>query len=626
MKTQHLLIACLLMLAGLLFSGLVGCQQEHGLRIGTKDFAEQELLAEIASELLTREGISVEPIKPCGDTFSCQRAMREGNLDVMIEYSGTGLVFLGQPPSDTQASLPRVRELYQPLGLEWLDGLGFDNGYRVLVDQTRAESLGLQTISNLDKLQPGVRVVCPPSFLRRPRDGLNALLSRHGLRLQGEALVLPTPQQRLQALQRGRADVLIGYSTDGTLRGLGLTTLEDTLNFFPSYEAAYVVRKPLLKSYPKLAPTLNTLAGLLKEDTMQELNYAVEVQGQDPALVARAWLQAQKMTPTSDKSDAKSIGLLIAVHQDDQLAPFLETGVRALHQTFPKRAVRHIQAKDPAKQVIHGSARLALLGAERFFSRDRKDRLVRNDRLEAAAVVGERHIHIIRRAGSSPQDKLQGKLGLPPSKSGAGMIARALVDNQTITQQGTTEELLTSLRAGKLDAILVVEPPGAPALTQALADETLVLHPAQDKLTPVKAARHPFLRPTRIPARTYQRYPNSMDTISVQVVLASPAKRINNLTTGAGPAAALPYTGTPLKPEEVERLTAATGLPALPDPSLPSAWNTNPRQGNDSNAQHADMIKTVLNLLALLFLAWLALLVRPDNKESQEETQVIESE
>ena len=66
----------------------------------------------------------------------------------MVEYSGTALAFVGGPAPDRQDPIAQVRRLYEPLGLTWLDPLGFDNGYRLLVLVDRAAALGLLLISS----------------------------------------------------------------------------------------------------------------------------------------------------------------------------------------------------------------------------------------------------------------------------------------------------------------------------------------------------------------------------------------------------------------------------------------------------------------------------------------------
>ncbi|RKZ70972.1 MAG: hypothetical protein DRQ57_19245, partial [Gammaproteobacteria bacterium] len=104
----------------------VGCSQTEPLHIGSKDFTEQFILAEIVAQLLENENIPVKRSIPYGDTFSNLEAIKNGDLDLYMEYNGTGLIMLGRPPvNDGDKAFAEVKKLFKPLGLEWLDRLGF---------------------------------------------------------------------------------------------------------------------------------------------------------------------------------------------------------------------------------------------------------------------------------------------------------------------------------------------------------------------------------------------------------------------------------------------------------------------------------------------------------------------
>ena len=285
--------------AGLLVVVLAaaGCQSsKDALRVGAKSFAEQQILSEMLVALATSAGYeTVQSVVECGDTYGCQRGLFEGRIDMMVEYSGTGLSYAGVRATEPGDALARVRALYEPLGIEWLGALGFDNGYRVLVLADRAVALGLESIADLAEVPGGIRVACPPSYLRRPLDSLGGLARRFGLRIEAPTMAIEDPTKRLTALLEGRVDVAIGYATDGALLGLDLVALEDSERFFPPYEAAIIVRERALQTRPGFAELLGKLEGRIDVATMQKLNYAVEVQGRDPGRVAREYLAGQQL-------------------------------------------------------------------------------------------------------------------------------------------------------------------------------------------------------------------------------------------------------------------------------------------------------------------------------------------
>ena len=242
-----------LILCALVVPSLAGCGADPPVRIGAKDFAEQRVLAAMAAELLRDRGVDVAPVVTCRDTFAAQRMLRIGRVDLMAEYSGTRWLFVKGPvPPGEGDLLGAVRRLDEPIGLRWQDALGFDNRFVVLVSADRAGAFGLESIGDLAELPGPVRVGCPPEYVRRPLDGLGRLADAYGLTLADATLVEPDVRRRFDALLDGRVDAVIGYATDGAIDRLGLRVLDDPRGFFPSYEAAFVVREEIVEARPEV--------------------------------------------------------------------------------------------------------------------------------------------------------------------------------------------------------------------------------------------------------------------------------------------------------------------------------------------------------------------------------------
>ncbi|MBE9561371.1 MAG: hypothetical protein IMF12_00725, partial [Proteobacteria bacterium] len=161
---------------------IISCGKTRPLNIGSKDFTEQFILAEMIAQLLENEDIVVKRSFPYGDTFSLLEAIKHGDLDIYVEYNGTGLIMLGQPPvNDGDKAFKKVKELFQPLGLEWLDRLGFANNYVLLMRRDRALGLKISKISDLTNIPSNIKLAVEPEFITRPLDGLSALQRRYGL-------------------------------------------------------------------------------------------------------------------------------------------------------------------------------------------------------------------------------------------------------------------------------------------------------------------------------------------------------------------------------------------------------------------------------------------------------------
>ena len=554
----------------------------------------------------------VAGIRPAADSYQAQANLREGGVDLMVEYTGTARNLLGETAAPGKSSVADLRRLYRPLGLDWLAPLGFDNRYALLVPSGRAASLDLQSIEDLadpDRFPNGIRVACPPEYLRRPGDGLGNLSEAYGFQLASPPQVVSDIVERMRAVQDGRVDVAVGFATDGVIPALGLRVLDDPRGFFPPYEAAFVVRHETSERRPEIVAALDRLSGRLDAATMRELNAMVEIQGRRPSIVAREFLFEQGLI--GDEPDRglilDAIELALAIDRRDEFGELLAKAIIAVRSTFPDRPVTEKPVDDPVEAVARGEARLALMGAERFFLDSDGDASDRETRVEAVAVVGTRLVHLVRRAEDRSSDPLSGRVGVPEAGSGAGIIAQGVLGHERVPEVPGTS--VRSLRrfgtSGSMSPILVAPVGDSEAIASAVSEGSLKLRSLPDWLTPSRAVRLPFLRPARIAAGRYAGQEESIETLGVQVLLAGPSRQAVPLTASSGPASALTIAGLPLEPEEVESLARATGVPETPDPTLPSAWSRRPAGPIEGRSTAFAVLSTLLNVLAITFLLWI---------------------
>ena len=261
------------------------------LVVGSKNFAENRLLAEVFAQLIEqRTDLEVERRLGLAGTQVCFEALRTGAIDVYPEYTGTGLVsLLGRPPeSDPRRTLEIVRrEFRRRWDLHWLVPLGFENAYEIAVPRSLAEAEGLRRISDLAPLAGRLRAGFGYEFAERA-DGLPGLESVYGLRF---AEVRRLQQAiKYQAAGAGRVEVLDVYTTDGRLLVHDLTVLEDDRGLFPPYEAVALVRGGALANHPQAGAALALLTHAFDETTMRALNLRLQEGGESESRVATAAL------------------------------------------------------------------------------------------------------------------------------------------------------------------------------------------------------------------------------------------------------------------------------------------------------------------------------------------------
>lgn len=262
------------------------------IRVGSKNFPESRLLGEIFTQALeARTDLEVEHVAGLAGTLVAFTALREGELDLYPEYTGTGWAVLlertDRAPDPVTTYLEVAEESRLRWGLEWLSPLGFDNTYALAVQRGLAEERGLRTISDLARLGSDLRGGFSSEFMER-EDGYPGLAQTYGLalaRARGMEHGLT-----YGAIAAGELDVIDVYSTDGRLARHDLVLLEDDLGFFPPYEAVPLVRGDALARHPQARAILQRLAGTLDDAEMTRLNHAVEVEGRTASEVAGEFL------------------------------------------------------------------------------------------------------------------------------------------------------------------------------------------------------------------------------------------------------------------------------------------------------------------------------------------------
>jgi osmoprotectant transport system substrate-binding protein len=129
------------------------------------------------------------------------------------------------------------------------------------------------------------------TFQDRPGQGYKEFCETYGFEFKNAVAMEMGLMYR--ALATTEADAAVVYTTDGRNSGQDLVVLEDDKQFNPPYYGMLIARADLLEQYPEIKEAVTPLSGLLDTKTQTELNAKVDVDGDDPAQVARNFLQGQ---------------------------------------------------------------------------------------------------------------------------------------------------------------------------------------------------------------------------------------------------------------------------------------------------------------------------------------------
>ena len=249
--------------------------------VGSKSFTESVVLGEILAQTARLAGADAEHRRQIGGTRILFEAVRRGEIDGYVEYTGTL----------TQELLPGVAadslaDALAPLGLSMSAPLGFNNTYAIGMKPGVADARGIRTISDL-RGHPDLVFGFGNEFMDRG-DGWPALQARYALPQQGvRGLDHDLAYRALDAGQIAATDL---YSTDAEIRQYGLRVLEDDLAHFPEYKAVILYRTALGDEAPAVIEAWDGLAGRIEEETMIALNARAKIDRVPEARAASDYL------------------------------------------------------------------------------------------------------------------------------------------------------------------------------------------------------------------------------------------------------------------------------------------------------------------------------------------------
>ena len=252
--------------------------------------SENYLLAEIMAQLLENNGITVERKFGFGGTLICYNALREGEIDLYPEYTGTISAVIFDPdeiPEDS-ISIDSYNIGLNKRDLSIFARFGFNNSYALALKKTVSDQRNIIKISDL-KFHPELVLSFSHEFLNRG-DGWEALKSVYDLTQSATGI-----QHGLayKAIDEGAIDITDAYTTDGDVERYGLVFLEDDLDFFPKYYGAALTR---MEFSPQAREILSQLENMLSDEQMTALNAQVVIEQKSFAEVAQQFLYERGLT------------------------------------------------------------------------------------------------------------------------------------------------------------------------------------------------------------------------------------------------------------------------------------------------------------------------------------------
>jgi osmoprotectant transport system permease protein len=258
------------------------------LVVGSKDFTESIILAEILAQMLEKKGIQVTRQFELGGNLAHDSLLSK-QIDVYPEYTGTAYtaILKHQPITDPRAVYEQTKTEYaDKFHLTVGPPLGFSNDFAILVRGDVARKNHLKTISDAVPLAANWQAGFGQDFMSRA-DGYAGFSKAYGFHFAKQPREMDL-SLTYRALQSGELDIIAGNSTDGLISALDLFQLEDDKHYFPPYQAVFIARQDASET---LNDVFESLRNAFSTDEMRRLNYEVDGKKQTPKDVASEWVQ-----------------------------------------------------------------------------------------------------------------------------------------------------------------------------------------------------------------------------------------------------------------------------------------------------------------------------------------------
>ncbi len=269
------------------------------VRVGSTNFSEQVILAELYSQVLESDGYRVERRLNLGNREIVAPALESGQIDIYPEYLATALAFQTRAQvvgsSDAAETAARFQEALRPKGISALDYAPGINTNAFAVTRATAERLNLAKMSDLAPVAQQLVLGGPPECPQRPFC-LQGLERTYGITFKEFRPLDAGGPLTVAALDGGQVDVALIFSTDAVITQRGFVVLEDDKKLQLADNIVPVVRDELLTRAPLEFRTLiNGVTRLLTTEELIDLNRQVGVDRREPRDVAAEWLKSKNL-------------------------------------------------------------------------------------------------------------------------------------------------------------------------------------------------------------------------------------------------------------------------------------------------------------------------------------------
>ena len=258
------------------------------ITIGSAAFPENVLLADIYAGAMSAKGVKVSKKLQIGERPVYIKALQDGSIDMVPEYSGSILSYFDKSATATAPNaVYAALQQKLPTTLAVLNYAQAQDNDTIVVTQDTAKKYNLRTLADLCPVAGQLTLGAPKQFETRP-DGVPALKSIYGITFKAFKPLDVGGPVTVSSLKNGQVDAADLFSTDPAIKGNNFVALTDSRNQFAAQNIVPLATKA--KITQTIADAANAVSAKLDTDTLAGLVAKVQNDKQDPEAVAKAWL------------------------------------------------------------------------------------------------------------------------------------------------------------------------------------------------------------------------------------------------------------------------------------------------------------------------------------------------
>jgi len=288
---RKILILIISILSISLASGCIGSGDDDTIVIGSKLFNEQYIVAHMAALLLEEEGFDVDVQEGLGGTMVNFEAMKKGDIDMYLEYTGTAYNVIYKIEAPTSWDVDHIYNIVEERlntddNVHIAASLGFRDDYAIAVKREWAEQNNVSNLTEFEAFAAEMSIGTDPEFASR-QDGLPQLFNVYGYTFGTVSQMQPTLMY--EAIKNNEVDAISAYTTDARVDIYGLVILEDDKGAFPPYDAILIVNDDAYNN-AKVMEVLAMLQDIMDTDDMRALNYQYDEEKREARDIAYDFL------------------------------------------------------------------------------------------------------------------------------------------------------------------------------------------------------------------------------------------------------------------------------------------------------------------------------------------------